>query len=142
MSLQQRLVGRLPAWVRTQPIDAMFALFGLPSGLTLLAGQARSRALETVLPLWANYLWGVCLVLGCAAYLIGLTSGRFRDGRLVITRIAALVFALQVLSPAALVYGLTILLVSGWGGLLAAWFPLVAAAATWIRRVELQREQA
>lgn len=132
-------MARLPVWVRTQPIDATFALLGIPSGLTLLVGPARSRALEAVLPHWATYLWAMSLVLGCLAWLAGLTSVRMRDGRLVITRLPVLLLGLQILSPAALVYGLTIILVGGWAGVLAAWPLFVVAAATFIRRVELQR---
>lgn len=141
MSLQQRLVGRLPVWARTQPIDVMFALLGIPSGVAALSGIARSRALALLLPHWATYLWGVCLVAGCIAYLAGLTSLRERDGHLVITRLPVLLFGLQILSPAALVYGVAIIVISGWAGLLAAWPLLVAAIATWIRRVELTRHR-
>uniref|UniRef100_UPI003F49920D hypothetical protein n=1 Tax=Nonomuraea sp. CA-251285 TaxID=3240002 RepID=UPI003F49920D len=136
--LSARLVSRLPVWVRQQPIDAMFALLGIPSGLAALTGLATSRALMAVLPDWAAVLWGLCLVAGCACYLSGLMSMRERDGRLVITRLGVLMLGLQIISPAALVYGVAIIVASGWAGLLAAWPLIVAAAATWIRRTELR----
>jgi hypothetical protein len=134
-----RLVSRLPVWVRQQPIDAMFALLGIPSGLAALIGPAKSRALTQVLPHWVVVLWGACLVIGCVCYLIGLTSMREHEGRLVVTRLPVMAFGLQILSPAALVYGTAIIAVSGWAGVLASWPLAVAAAATWIRRTELLR---
>ncbi|MEU8379789.1 hypothetical protein [Streptosporangium sp. NPDC048865] len=137
-----RLVRHLPLWVRRQPTDAFLTLLGLSSGIALLVGPATSRALETVLPAWGRLLWGLCQVLGCAAWLAGLISIREQeDGQLIITRLPMLILGLQLLAPAALVYGVSIILLSGWAGVLAAWLPLAAAAMTYLRRLDLVRQE-
>lgn len=105
------LIRRLPAWVRTQPLDCMFAILGIPSGLVSLLGVARSRALDQLLPVWAVRLWAVCLL------------------------------GLQLLSVATLVYFVAIIVIGGWGGVLVAWPLLVVSAATWVRRADLVDRQ-
>lgn len=100
---------------------------GLPSGIAALLGPASSRALDTLLPPWARPLWAVCLIVGCVAWAAGITSVRQRGERLVITRLHVMVLGLRLLSLAALVYALAILIVSGWAGILAA-FPLLSVS--------------
>lgn len=133
----RRLVERLPAWVLTQPLDCMFALLGLPSGVASLLGAARSRALDELLPWWATRLWAVCLLVGCVAWLAGASSVRERDGQLVATRLPAFILGLHLLSLACAVYGVAIIVLGGWSGALAAYPLLVGAAGTYIRRVHL-----
>lgn len=133
----RRLVRRLPVWVRTQPLDCMFALLGLPSGVISLIGVVRSRALEELLPWWATRLWAVCLLVGCVAWLAGASGVRERDGQLVATRLPAWMLGLHLLSLACAVYGTAIIVIAGWAGLLAAYPLIVGAAGTYIRRVDL-----
>lgn len=130
------LIRHLPMWVRAAPIDAMVAVFGIPAGLSSLLGLAPSRAL-TLLPWWAGKLWALCLILGCAAWLAGLASVREVDGRLAVGHLPVLLLGLRLLSMAALVYGATIIVTSGWAGVLAAWPLLVLALGTTVRCVDL-----
>lgn len=123
----RRLVRHLPVWVQQEPLGVMCVLLGLPSGLAALIGPASSRALDTLLPFWARPLWAGCLVLGCLAWAAGITSVRQRGHQLVITRLPVMILGLQLISLAALVYGLAIIVLSGWAGLLAA-FPLFAVS--------------
>jgi hypothetical protein len=131
------LVRRLPIWVRTQPLDATLALFGIPPALAALLGQLRSAALAELLPWLAIRLWAVCLLIGCAAWLAGLMSMREENGQLLISRLPILILGLALVSVSAVVYGVAILIASGWAGALAAWPLLVAAAGTYLRRVDL-----
>ncbi|GII87690.1 hypothetical protein Ssi03_56800 [Sphaerisporangium siamense] len=131
------LVTRLPAWVRTQPLDAMFAVLGIPSAVATLTGVATSHALETLLPWWANRLWALCLLAGCIAWLAGLSGVRELEGRLVVTRLPVLLLGLQLLSMTCLVYAVAIVAVAGWDGVLAAYPLLVGTLATYIRRADL-----
>jgi hypothetical protein len=133
----RRLVARLPVWARTQPLDCMFALLGLPSGVLSLLGVVRSRAMEELLPWWATRLWAVCLLVGCVAWLAGASSVRERDGLVVATRLPAWMLGLHLLSLACAVYAVAIIVVGGWAGVLAAYPLVVAAAGTYIRRVDL-----
>lgn len=126
----RRMVARLPVWVQEQPLGVMSVLLGIPSGLAALVGPATSRALDTLLPPWARPIWAACLILGCIAWGVGITSIRQRGALLIITRLQALILGLRLISLAALVYALAIILISGWAGALAAYPLLVVSAAT------------
>ncbi|MEV6987492.1 hypothetical protein AB0M95_40410 [Sphaerisporangium sp. NPDC051017] len=133
----RRLVRRLPAWMRRQPIEVMVCLVGIPTGLLSLAGLATSRALDQVLPWWVTKLWALCLIAGCAAWLGGLTSAREVDGRMVLWRLPLLLLGLRLLSTAAAVYGVAIVVTAGWAGVLASWPLWVVALGTTVRRLDL-----
>lgn len=137
-----RLVRRLPIWVQAQPLDCMFAMLGILPGLASLAGLASSRALDLLLPWWAVRLWAAILLIGCACWLAGASSVKERDGQLVATRLPAFLLGLHLLSLACLVFGAAIIVIGGWGGLLAAYPLLVGAAGLYIRRVGLARRGA
>lgn len=133
------LVRRLPIWVQAQPLDAMIALLGVLPGLASLAGLATSRALDVLLPWWAVRLWAVILLVGCGCWLAGASSVRERDGQLVATRLPAFLLGLRLLALACLVYGVAIIALGGWAGVLSAYPLLVGAAGLYIRRVGLSR---
>lgn len=137
-----RLVRRLPVWVQAQPLDCMFALLGILPGLASLAGVASSRALDVLLPWWAVRLWAVILLVGCVCWLAGASSVRERGGQLVASRLPAFLLGLHLLSLACLVYGVAIVVIGGWGGLLASYPLLTSAAGLYIRRVGLSRRGA
>lgn len=137
MSVSGRIVRRLPVWVRANPMDCTLVMLGIPGGVLSLAGVARSSALAEILPWWGPALWSAALVVGCAAWLVGLTSVREADGRLVITRMPAMLLGLQVVSMSALTYGVMIVATAGWAGLVASLYVFVVGAGTWIRRVDL-----
>jgi len=133
----RRLVRRLPVWARTQPLDCMFALLGLVPAALSLIGVVRFKALEQLLPWWATRLWPVCLLVGCIAWLAGASSVREHEGQLVATRLPAWMLGLHLLSLACAVYGVAIIVIGGWAGVLAAYPLIVATAGTYIRRVDL-----
>jgi hypothetical protein len=136
-----RLIERVPAGIRTQPTDAMLVLLGIPAGLSTLVGASESRALDTLLPWLAVKGWAVALLVGCAAWVVGLSGVRLHGDVVVLTRLAAYRFGLHLLAVASLVYGVAILMVVGTGGVLAAWPLLAFAAATWLKAVDLGRIQ-
>ncbi|GAA4100981.1 hypothetical protein [Nonomuraea soli] len=137
----RRLVARLPDWVQRQPISVMCALLGFPSGLAALIGPVSSRALDTVLPSWARLLWAGCLIVGCLAWSVGLTSMKRIADRLVITREASMIFGLQLISMAAIVYATTIIITAGWAGVLAAWPLTVVAGGTAVQQAVLANDR-
>jgi hypothetical protein len=128
----RRLVARLPVWMQEGPIGSMCVLLGIPAGIAALVGPASSRALDTLLPVWARILWAGCLIVGCVAWGIGLTSVRNVGGVSVITRLPSMLLGLRLIANAAIVYAIAIIVVSGWAGMLAAWPLGVVAFGTTI----------
>lgn len=136
MGIQMRLVRKLPAWIRLAPLDVMFAVMGLASSIGLLLGPAQPGSLHNVLPRWGPILWGVCLLVGCLAWMIGLTSIQRKGGAVVVSRMAYLIFGLYLVSLAALVYGLVVILFSGWSGVIAGALFMAVAGGTYLRRID------
>lgn len=137
MGAQNRLVRRLPVWIRTAPLDATFCVLGVPSAALAVVGVVQSPSLTEFLPGWGRLLWSVCLFFGCLFWFIGLTSIKENNGHMIVTRMPVLILGLYLSSLAALVYGAALILVAGWAGALAAWPVLVFAGGTWLRRVDL-----
>ena len=137
MSIQGRIVARLPVWVRTAPLDATFCLLGLPSSIVAVVGLVQSAALTEFLPGWGRLVWSVVLFFGCLFWLIGLSSIKENNGHMVVTRMPIMIFGLYLTSTSALVYGITIILFAGASGALAAWPVLVFSAGTWLRKIDL-----
>lgn len=137
MSLTGRMIGKLPVWARTAPLDATFCVLGIPSSALTVLGFARSPTLIELLPDWGLLLWSVCLFVGCMAWLAGLTSIKENNGHMIVTRMPVMIFGLYLVSLAAVVFGLALVLIGGWNGVLAAWPVLVFAAGTYLRRVDL-----
>lgn len=133
----RRLVARLPVWVQEGPIGTMCVLLGVPAGLFTLFGPARSHALDVALPFWARPLWSICLIVGCIAWAAGLTSVRQHGGILIIGRLPAYILGLQLIATAAIVFGLAIVWVGGWAGVLAAWPLGVVAFGTAVEAAKL-----
>lgn len=137
MGIQNRLTRRLPVWVRTAPLDATFCVLGIPSSALAVAGVVQSRTLVEFLPGWGRLLWSACLFFGCLFWFIGLTSIKENNGHMIVTRMPILIFGLYLTSLSALVYGVALILIGGWAGVLAAWPVLVFAGGTWLRRLDL-----
>jgi hypothetical protein len=135
---QGRFVRRLPVGLQAFPLDATFVMLGIPSGVLSLIGVSRSRALEGVLPLWAQYAWSVMLLVGCIGWGIGIatakTSGQYTVR---ITRAPIMIFGLTLVSVTSFVYAVGIILLGGWSGLLAAVPLLTFAGGTYLRRLGL-----
>lgn len=137
MGFQNQLVRRLPVWVRTAPLDATFCVLGIPGAALAVAGVVQSQSLDQFLPGWGRLLWSICLFSGCVLWLAGLTSIKENNGHMTVTRMPILIFGLYLTSLAALVYGVALILIAGWSGVLAAWPVLVFAGGTWLRRLDL-----
>lgn len=137
MGLSSRVVRKLPTWVRINPLDVMFVCMGIPSSLVSLVGVARSNALTNVLPWWGPKLWSASLLVGCVAWLVGLTSITENNGVLVLTRMPSLLLGLHLVSMACLTYAVVVTIAAGWAGLLPSVIYLVVAGGTWLRRVDL-----
>lgn len=141
MNFQDRCLSHIPAGVRTQSSDVMLVLLGLPAGVLGLIGQSQSRALDQILPWLAVKGWALCLIVGCVAWLWGIAGVKLYGDVVVLTRLPPYRFGLHLLSVASLVYGVAILLIGGWNGVLAAW-PLVAfSSMTYLKAVDLGRIQ-
>jgi hypothetical protein len=117
-------------------MDVMFVFLGIPSGILNLAGLARSNALVNVLPGWGTKVWAVAILAGCVMWLVGLTSITENNGHLVLTRMPALLLGLYLVSLTTLVYGVALIVFSGWSGFLASVPLFVISGGTWLRRVD------
>lgn len=137
MGWQGKIVARLPVWIRTAPLDAMFCVLGVPSSAVAVVGIAQSPALAEFLPGWGRLIWSIALFFGCLFWLIGLSSIKENNGHLMVTRMPIMIFGLYLVSSSALVYGLSIILFAGMSGVLSAWPVLVFAAGTWLRKIDL-----
>lgn len=139
MSLSGRVVDRLPRWIRLSPLDAFLSgAFGA-GGLLTLIGYSEPTSIEQVLPLWGRILWAVCLVIGCSAWIAGLTSVRENNGSFVLTRMPALLFGLYLISIGSVAYGAVVILFAGWSGLVTGVVLLAISGALFVHRVNLAR---
>lgn len=139
MGIQARLVSRLPRGVQHYPLDFAFVLLGVPSAALTMTGLSTSASLDAILPRWGQVVWSLILLVGGICWGIGVLSTSLdSDGHtVVIRRVPTMVFGLSLVSVAALVYAITIILYGGWSGLLAS-VPLFAVSfGTYIRRVRL-----
>lgn len=140
MGLQRLILERMPAGIRAQPFEAMFAGLGILTAVMAAIGLTNSRALQ-ILPPWGIVLWEVCLFTGCGAWLLGLLSARFesRDSTesLVIMRVPIYVFGLTLVCGTSAAYGVSLIILAGLGTSLAAvpWFML--ALGSFVRRADL-----
>lgn len=137
MGLQTKILRRLPPGIRVYPLDAMLALLGLPSGISALVGLASSRALDELLPVASRALWAACLIIGSACWLWGVLGTRIVDGLMEMRRVPIMILGLYLLSSAALVYAVALLMLSGIQALLAAWSLLAFSAGLYLRRIDL-----
>jgi hypothetical protein len=135
-SIPGRLIRRAPAGIQTFPLDITFAALMVPSGILFFVGLTSSRALE-VLPLWARYLWAACLVVGGIAWAAGALSAVRSNSHVVIRYVPVMVFGLSLTSAACFVYGIAIILTSGWAGVIAASGFFTIGAGTYVRRTVL-----
>lgn len=119
----------------------MFVFMGIPSSVASLAGVARSNAMANVLPWWGPRVWAAALLVGCVAWLVGLTSITENNGVLVLTRMPALLLGLHLVSMTCLTYAVVVVISSGLTGLLASTAYLVVAGGTWLRRVDLSSRE-
>lgn len=134
--ISSRVVRGLPEWIRISPIDTMIAFMGVLSSATNLIGMGSSRTLS-VMPVWGRVLWGVAFLVGCACWLVGLTSLKKSNGHYVFSRIPAMILGLYLVSLTAFAYGVGIVFLAGWAGVLPATSMWAVALGTWLRRVDV-----
>jgi hypothetical protein len=115
----------------------MLAGMAVPAGLANLAGLASSAALDQLLATAVRTLWAGCLIIGALAWLVGVLAVETRDGVLIFRRLSMMIFGMHLLSLAALVYAVALLVLNGWSAAMAAWPLLTFAAGLHIRRVDL-----
>ena len=128
-----RPVDRLPVWVRAYPMDLLFIVLCLQSGLVSLFGWGPARPLEQAMPWWAPRIWAVCLLVGSVCWLAGLSGIRGRDGHLVTRRLPILLLGLRLLALVMPIYAAAALLVGGWSALASGQILLVAAGLVYVR---------
>jgi hypothetical protein len=115
----------------------MLAAMAIPAGIANAVGLASSVALDQMLATAARALWAACLIVGALAWLIGVLAVEARDGVLIFRRLSMMIFGMHLLSLAALVYAVALLVLNGWGAAMAAWPLLTFAAGLHIRRVDM-----
>ncbi len=140
MGFQERLLKRLPAGVRTHPLETSLSILGVPAGISIGLRLVNSRALE-VLPGPALTVWALVWTVGCISWFIGLVFSDTKedDEGIVITHVPALLMGLWFVSVTSLVYGVALLIAGGFSGVLAAVAPLCIAGGAYVRRIDLKR---
>jgi len=114
----------------------MLAFMGVVSSSTNLIGLGSSRTLS-VMPGWGRVLWGVAFLVGCACWLIGLTSLKRHNDHYVFSRIPTLILGLYLVSLTAFTYGVGIVFLAGLAGVLPATSMWAVAVGTWLRRIDV-----
>lgn len=136
MGFQSRLLRRLPLGVRMYPLDLTFCALGIPSAIITLLGISTSRAL-TVMPVWAQYVWSVMLLVGCVTWAAGTLTTMKRENDVVISRVELMIFGLTLVSTTSFIYAVAMIVFNGFAAVLAA-TPLVSfAVGTYLRRIDL-----
>jgi hypothetical protein len=118
-----RIARRIPAVILEQPWALFVMGLCVISGMTTFLGPAPG-SIETTLPRFVVYLWSGTLVAGASAGLVGLLRPNLRR-----VELAGLVW----LGTAAIVYGATIMLRFGLGGIVPGSIVLGFGAAALVR---------
>lgn len=139
----ERLLGRIPVGIRTNPFEAWLAVLGMLSGLVYLSGAAQSTALSESLPLWASRGWGGVMVLACGCLVRGLLQMVDVGGIVSMLGRGVSVYrlGLRLLACACLVYGTAVMFKSHTNGLAAA-LPYLSLAAAALLRLAILRVSA
>lgn len=137
-STAERLYDRLPTWLLSRPEAGLLAFMCLLSGVPSAAGVVRPHSLEVMMPPWLVRCWGLVLVVGAVASIVGLTSIREEGGKEVLHRAAPYKLGMRMLSLGSAVYAFAVMYVAGLQGLGAAPIILGFAAACWLRLLGLR----
>jgi hypothetical protein len=138
-NMQARLYRRLPPGIRNYPLDVMFAMMGIPSGVFSLIGIS-PQSLQKLLPFGIPYLWSIVLVIGCTAWLIGILSTRDIDPErrvVAIVRTPMTVLGVTLVSSAAFVYGCSIIAFTGLSGVVVATPLFTVSIGAYLRRINI-----
>lgn len=114
----------MPRVLIQETFEVFTAILCISSGIPLVAGQVRAASVEATLPEILARGWGFVLLFGATLTLTGLIVANTHQGRNVLQR---LIFGhkierlgLLALSWAGAIYGFSILLAVGLGGVVAA----------------------
>lgn len=76
---RRRVYRRLPRWLRDHDFEVFAAGLGIFGGIPLLLGKIDPKSAEDLLPYPLVFLWGLNLVVGGAAVLVGVLMGSTRN---------------------------------------------------------------
>lgn len=128
------LLDRLPAGLLARPAEWLLATLCFIAGFPGLFGFARSPSLYDLLPFPFYRLWSLCLILGGAGLMCGLTSIReVVDGRHVVTRVPCYRLGLRLLMLASVIFAFSLIWVAGWDGFAASVGPILFAGFCFVR---------
>ena len=104
-----------PLHAGRHPFQTFMLTFVVISSVPIVSGRVAAGSIESTLPRWAALTWGLSLMVGAAVALGGsFWRGRY-DTALLLERTG-----LDFAGFAAIVYAFVIVLVGGFGGLVAA----------------------
>lgn len=128
------LLDKLPDGLLARPAEWLLAALCFLAGIPGLFGVARSPSLYDLLPFPFYRVWCLCLILGGAGLMCGLTSIRdLPDGRHVVTRVPCYRLGLRLLALAMVVFAGALIVVAGERGIAAAVGPTLFASFCFIR---------
>lgn len=137
--MRRRVNSMIPEWLSFNAFEIFVSILCLGSGIPLVAGQIESQSLEARLPGLLVQAWGLALVLGPLALILGIYKS-WNEAQLTEyifwERIQA--WGLSALAYAAYIYAVLLLVSGGTGAILAAFFVLEFALTCHIRELTIQ----
>lgn len=131
---------RVPRFPRvSDAFEILIAWLCLVSGVPMLLDRAQPNSVISLLPEWLVRLWGINLALGGLLILLGYGAWRHRSRTFAHGELGLGIeqAGLCLLGSGTLVFGIIIVMVAGWAGMLPAGTYLVFTAACLFRYIEI-----
>lgn len=130
------LLAHLPAGVVARSSEWFLAIMCALSGVAIVAGVGEPHSIQALLWPPVYYAWGVSLMVGSFALMVGLASIKWLSGpplAFVVTRVPAYRLGLRLLGLSSLAYTVAVIIATGLTQPIAALAPLAFAAMCGVR---------
>lgn len=143
MRVREWLLRHLPAGLIVHPAEWFLAVLCFQAGIVIVSGLGHPDSLTKLLKPPVYLGWGVSLLVGSVALMIGLSSIHWARGTDLYTvkRIPTYKLGLRLLGLASLAYAIAIGFVGHWNGAPAIAISLAFAGMCGIRLLSLGRGQ-
>lgn len=128
--MRSLVLRHVPQSMLARPYELYLAGICMLVGAPLLGGAPNPDSIDALLPMFLVRVWGFELITGAVLVTVGL---------LIYPRTHLERLGHSLLAPAAITYGIAIIAVVGWGGVLAGGltigFGLAAGTRSWVLRL-------
>lgn len=130
----------MPIWLQKHDFEVFVAFLGLISGVPFVLHKVQAKSVEAVLPEPVVRTWGLVLVLGCAAILLGVfqSSRKAYPNRILWMRVEAL--GLTALAYYCYIYTCCIVAFNGFDAWPAAMIILAFGGTCHLREASVHQE--